>query len=477
MLGGVNERARVKSGLTANDLRSLVRLVPNGRDAFLARATLAGLAERSLDLQYYIWHNDDTGQLLLAQLLVAADRGVRVRLLLDDIHTADLEPVLAALDGHAHIDVRLYNPFAHRSMRLLDYTTDLSRVNRRMHNKAFIADGQSAVVGGRNVGNEYFAAQSDVSFGDMDAITLGPVVKQVAEQFDLYWNSASAWPAARLLPKPNDAALDTLRSLAKGLTQRDSVRVYLDALRDSSMAQDLVAGRLTFEPAQTTLVYDDPSKTLGTTGAGSTRLLDRLLPLVADTQEEMLLISPYFVPRDSGAQMLISAQARGVRTTVLTNSLASNDVGAVHAGYAKHRDALLAGGVSLWEIKPAPGPHSARNAGAPGSSSVSLHAKTFVFDRRKLFVGSFNLDPRSSAINTELGVLIESPALARSVAENLVKGLPQAAWSVQRDPATAGLSWVDQADGGRRYDGEPETGWLRRFGIGVLKVLPIDTML
>ncbi len=477
MLGGVSQRARTSAGLAPDDPRGMVHLLPQGKDAFLARATLAGLAERSLDAQYYIWHNDDTGQLLLAQLLKAADRGVRVRLLLDDIHTADLEPMLAALDAHPRIEVRLYNPFAHRSMRTLDYVTDLSRVNRRMHNKAFIADGQSAIVGGRNIGNEYFAATSDVAFGDLDAIAQGPVVGQLAEQFDLYWNSASAWPASGLLPAPPAAALDTLRTLARGLATRDSVRVYLDALRDSEMARDMVAGRLAFEPALATLVYDDPAKTLGKGASSAVRLLDRLTPLVADTREEMVLVSPYFVPRDRGTALLTSAQARGVRTTVLTNSLASNDVGAVHAGYSRQREALLAGGVTLWEVKPTPGPRPAGQSPAKGSSTVSLHAKTFVFDRRKLFVGSFNLDPRSADINTELGVLFESPSLAARVAQGVLNALPQAAWQVQRDAESGQIRWVDEAHGGRRYDTEPETGFLRRLGVGLLKLLPIDAML
>lgn len=477
MLGGVSQRTRSSAGLATQDPRSMVHLLPGGQDAFLARSTLAGLSERTLDAQYYIWHNDDTGQLLLAQLLRAADRGVRVRLLLDDIHTADLEPVLAGLDAHPSIEVRLYNPFAHRSMRALDYVTDLSRVNRRMHNKAFIADGQAAIVGGRNIGNEYFAATSEVAFGDLDAIVQGPVVRQLAEQFDLYWNSASAWPAASLLPAAPDAALATLRSLARGLTTRDSVRVYLDALRDSEMARDLVAGRLAFEAALATLVYDDPAKTLGKDVGSATRLLDRLMPMVADTREEMLLVSPYFVPRDNGTALLTSAQARGVRTTVLTNSLASNDVGAVHAGYSRQREALLAGGVTLWEVKPTPGARPPAQSAVKGSSNVSLHAKTFVFDRRKLFVGSFNLDPRSAEINTELGVLFESPPLAARVAQGVLGGLPQAAWQVQRDPASGRIIWVDEAQGGRRYDTEPETGFLRRLGVGLLKLLPIDAML
>ena len=478
MLGGVTQRARASAGLSADDPRSMVRLLPNGRDAFLARATLAGLAERTLDAQYYIWHNDDTGQLLLAALLSAADRGVRVRLLLDDIHTGDLEPALAGLDAHANIEVRLYNPFAHRSMRTIDYVTDLSRVNRRMHNKAFIADGQSAIVGGRNVGNEYFAATAEVAFGDLDAITQGPVVRQLGEQFDLYWNSASAWPASQLLPKAPDQTLELLRGLARGLSSRESVRDYLQWLRDSEMARELVAGRLEFEPALATLVYDDPAKTLGKSYQGSkTRLLDRLAPLVADTREEMILVSPYFVPRESGTAWLTSAQARGVRTTVLTNSLASNDVGAVHAGYARQRETLLTGGVSLWEVKPTPGARSSSAIGAAGSSGVSLHAKTFVFDRRKLFVGSFNLDPRSAEINTELGVLFESSTLAAGVAQGVFGGLPQAAWSVQRDSASGRISWVDEAEGGERYDSEPQTSWLRRFGVDLLKWLPIDALL
>jgi putative cardiolipin synthase len=476
-LGGVARDIGQRAGLApADDPRSAVRLVTTGRDAFLARATLGMLAERSIDAQYYIWHNDETGQLLLASLLQAADRGVRIRLLLDDIHTADLDPMLAALDAHPRVEVRLYNPFAHRDARWLDYLTDLRRVNRRMHNKSFIADSQLAVVGGRNVGNEYFSAQASVDFGDLDAIVTGPIVGEVDKQFDLYWNSPSAYPIASLVPGVQAGALALLRERAASIDSTAQVKGYLADLRHSTMARDMLDGRLDFQAAKASLVYDDPSKTLARKGDSVTRLTDRLAPLVADTREEMVLVSPYFVPMASGTESIARLQAGGVRTTILTNSLASNDVGAVHAGYARYRSELLAAGVALWEVKPQPDDVSNRKFWG-GSSHVSLHAKTFVFDRRKLFVGSFNLDPRSNHLNTELGILFESPALAAPAAQDVLAGLPRVAWRVERDPASNDLVWIDEARGGERLSTEPQTSFLRRLGVNLLRLLPIDSLL
>lgn len=480
-LGQAAQRQAAQAGIAgANDERSLVGLIPDGKDAFLIRAALATAAVRSLDVQYYIWHNDETGQLLMAQLMAAADRGVRVRLLLDDMHTKGFDEFLAAFDAHPNVEVRVYNPFGHRGARWMDYLGDTRRINRRMHNKAFIADGQAIVVGGRNVGNEYFAAKSDVAFGDLDAVAMGPIVPQVQGQFDRYWNSDSAYPVTSLIPAANPSVIAPLRESAARLADQPVVGDYVKALRESTLARDLVAGQVQLQPARATAVFDDPGKTLASASAQGALLSDRLTPLIADTREEMLLVSPYFVPRKEGTLKLIEAQVRGVRTTILTNSLASNDVGAVHAGYSKHREELLDAGISLWEVKPQPlgtGLEKQRKTGIGSSSSVSLHAKTFVFDRRKLFVGSYNLDPRSNELNTELGILYESPKLAGLVADGVRNGLPRTAWKVERTQNTGKLGWVDEAAGGTRLTSEPDSSWLQRTSVRIMRLLPIDGLL
>jgi putative cardiolipin synthase len=446
-------------------------------DAFAARVLLAAAADKSLDVQYYIWHGDQTGRLLFEALWQAAQRGVRVRLLLDDNGVAGLDPMLAALDAHPSIEVRLYNPFASRGMRALGYLTDFTRLNRRMHNKSFTADNQASIVGGRNIGNEYFGAGHETLFEDLDVLAVGPAVGEVSKAFDLYWNSASAYPAASLLEAPGPQAAARLEADFAAARTDPGSAAYVKALRETPLVRELLAGRLPLEWTDAHLLRDDPAKTLDTTGRTDVLLLAELLRSTARPEKSFDLISPYFVPGKEGTGALAALVQRGVAVRVLTNSLAATDVGAVHAGYAKRRHDLLRAGVRLYELKPTAQRDAPRSSRASGSSSASLHAKTFSLDRSRTFVGSFNFDQRSALLNTEMGLMLDSPALGRQLAEGLDKQLPRAAYEV-RLTAAGDLEWIARGDAGEtRYAREPGAGALRRGWIWFLSVLPIEWLL
>src|SRR5690606_33607887 len=314
-----------------------------GRDAFAARLLLARAAERSIDAQYYIWRNDLTGHLLFSALYDAAERGVRVRLLLDDNRTGGLDPLLAALDAHPNIEIRLFNPFTMRRLRLLQYVTDFSRVNRRMHNKSFTVDNQVTIIGGRNVGDEYFDAAplGELAFADLDVLAVGPVVGSVSEQFDEYWKSDSAYPADRLLAPVPGASAPALFS------PRPAEAEWLAAVRSSRLLEELLEGTLELVWAPTRMISDHPAKGLGL-APPETHFPQVLVEALGPPQAELDLVSPYLVPGTAGMDTFVSIATRGVRVRVLVNSLEATDVRAVHAGYAKRRHALLAAGVELF---------------------------------------------------------------------------------------------------------------------------------
>ena len=452
-------------------------------EAFAARVSLARAADTTLDVQYYQWNDDATGTLMLEALWRAAERGVRVRLLLDDINTG-LDGTLAEMDAHPAIEVRLYNPFVHRRSRTLDFVTDFGRVNRRMHNKSFTADNQAAIVGGRNVGNEYYGAGTGVEFTDLDVLAVGPIVRDVSAAFDLYWNSASAYPAGALLP-PAPADARARREEAFAASRRDAdASTYLEALRESPAVRSLLSSRLPLEWTGARLVRDDPAKTLDATANDQLLLLATLLPLVGQPEVSFDLVSPYFVPGDGGTAALEAMARRGVRVRVLTNSLSATDVGPVHAGYAKRREALLRAGVRLYEFKPAGGPPAGSpppgdtKLGLSGSRAASLHAKTFAIDGRRIFVGSFNFDQRSARLNTEMGLVVESAALAGRLVEAFDARIPALAYEVRLRQDGGGLEWVERTPGGVVIHAvEPGTSAMRRAWIRMLETLPIDWLL
>lgn len=455
----------------------------SGVDALLARIALAEQAERTLDVQYYIWHDDQTGRHLAYALLRAADRGVRVRVLLDDVGTGANDDTLLSLDAHPNIEIRLFNPIASRTFRGLSMLGDMSRVNRRMHNKSFTADNQAAVVGGRNIGDEYFDASDDVAFGDLDVLMIGTVVPQVSQAFDRFWNAPQSVGITALVGSHAEAAsLDTLRAQLAAFidSQRNSPYV---TQAGSRLAELLSASQGGVYWGAARLLYDDPDKISREPGDAEGQLLPQLGAAHRQVQRELLIVSPYFVPGKKGVAWLSDLVKRGAHVTVLTNSLAATDVSAVHSGYQRYREDLLEGGIRLYEVMPdaITKQYAKRKKKMLGASRASLHAKTFVFDRQSVFIGSLNLDPRSVELNTEIGVMCESPALANDVAGAIEQLLDQVAWRLERKVDESGkvhIEWVESGDDGElRYTTEPQASTWRRMSAWFLGLLPIESQL
>jgi cardiolipin synthase C len=465
-------------GVAAHPDKTGIHALPVPYDAFAARYLLAAAAEKSLDVQYFLWHGDEVGYLLLEALCQAAERGVRVRILLDDFNTDRFDSTLAALGGEPNIEVRLYNPFVLRQARALNLLSDFTRLNRRMHNKSFTADNQVSIVGGRNIGNEYFGAGPGVGFADLDVIAVGPAVREVSEEFDRYWNSPSAYPAAALVGAPGADAAAFLQERFRTMRADPEAVAYLDAVRATPLRHDLQDGELALEWTSAELVYDQPAKTLDTAARSDVLLFPELMQAIGRPQHTLDLVSPYFVPGDEGTAALVALTERGASVRILTNSLASTDEAAVHAGYAKRRADLLAAGVHLYELKPSALRASPKAEARFGSStSAALHAKTFAVDRARIFVGSFNFDQRSTHLNTEMGLVIDSPALARELAADFDAEAPKTAYQVRLSP-DGDLEWIEQTAGGeQRYHTEPETSWLLRRQVDFLSILPIESLL
>ncbi len=457
--------------------RSGIVALRDGRDAFATRALMADAAERTLDVQYYIWRDDMSGTLLLEALHRAADRGVRVRLLLDDNNTAGMDTILATLDAHPLIQVRLFNPFTQRRWRGLGYLTDFPRLNRRMHNKSFTVDNQATIVGGRNVGDEYFDAGDGVLFVDLDVLAIGPVVDDVSRDFDRYWASGSSYPVDRLMPAVDPGAISDLAAAASLVEHDPAARAYVEALQTSPHVHALKTGRLSFEWAPARMLSDDPVKGLGQAPPES-HLLQRLQQAIGAPKRELQVVSPYFVPTQAGVDYLLGLARQGVTVSVLTNSLEATDVAAVHAGYAKRRKPLLEAGISLFEMKRQAAGGAVVSRKLTGSSASSLHAKTFAADGKRAFVGSFNFDPRSAHLNTEMGFVIDSTFMAQGIAEAFVDEVPANAYQVRlgRDGK---LQWVEQVGEGGQivHDVEPGTGFLLRATVALMSVLPIEWLL
>jgi cardiolipin synthase C len=469
----------IAPGAAANPGKTGIHSLPDPRDAFAARILLANAAEKSLDTQYYIWNGDQVGYLMLQALWQAAERGVRVRLLLDDLNTKGLDPTLATLDAHPNIEVRLYNPLVGRDARALNFLTDFTRVNRRMHNKSFTVDNQATIVGGRNIADEYFGAGSGLTFADLDVLAVGSAVPEVSREFDVYWNSASAYPASGFVGPPMPDGTTNLE--AKFVANRGDPEstAYLEAVRATPLVRDLLDRKLNFEWTTAELIYDDPAKTLDTTERTDVLLLPELVRKIGPVEKTLDIVSPYFIPGAAGTEQLVALAKRGITVRILTNSLATSEAKSVHSGYAKRRRDLLQGGVRLYEIKGTAAQHAEESGRRFGSgSSTGLHAKTLAVDSRRIFVGSFNLDPRSARLNTELGLVISSPALAQGLTRFFEVEVPMLAYEVRLAANGSSLEWIERtASGEKHYDTEPESSWSARMGVELLSILPIDWML
>lgn len=447
-------------------------------DAYAARALLAFAAQKTLDVQYYIWRGDTTGTLMLGTLLQAAERGVRVRLLIDDNGITGLDDILAALNAHPNVEVRLFNPFVLRWPKPLGFLTDFSRLNRRMHNKSFTVDNQVTIIGGRNVGDEYFGATQDVLFADLDVMAIGAVVQDVSKDFDRYWASQSAYPVDSLIKTGGSEALVKFQAKLQEAEAQPRAKDYQQVLRESDLVSHLVRGELDFQWARTTMISDDPAKALGPVNPEQLMVwqMDHVL---GKPTSQVDLVSSYFVPTAAGVRAFEDMMKRpGMKVRILTNSLAATDVTAVHAGYAKRRKALLEAGVQLLELRPTMDKPTRHGSGPFGSSGSALHAKTFAVDGKRLFVGSFNFDPRSVNLNTELGFIIESPEMAQALSKSFEDVLPYRSYRVELDEK-GDLVWIQLNEDGtqRFFTSEPNASIWRRAGVGVLSILPIEWLL
>ncbi|HFZ8995337.1 TPA: phospholipase D family protein [Citrobacter freundii] len=445
-------------------------------DAFAARYRLTEMAERTLDVQYYIWEDDMSGRLLFSVLLAAAKRGVRVRLLLDDNNTPGLDETLRLLDSHPNIEIRLFNPFSFRSLRALGYLTDFARLNRRMHNKSYTADGVVTIVGGRNIGDAYFGAGEEPLFSDLDVMAIGPVVNNVADDFERYWHSGSVSTLQKVLAL-SEQEIDRRIVLPDAWYNNDIVRRYITRLKTSHFMSHLERGALPYIWAKTRLLSDDPSKGMGKVPRHSL-LPKRLFDVMGSPVERIDIISAYFVPTRAGVAQLLQMVRKGVRIAILTNSLAANDVAVVHAGYARWRKKLLRYGVDLYELKPTKGHEvELHDRGLTGNSGSSLHAKTFSVDGKKVFIGSLNFDPRSTLLNTEMGFVIESEALATLIHKRFTQSQREAAWQLRLD-RWGRINWVDHHDDKEVVlNKEPATSFWKRMAVRLASILPVEWLL
>lgn len=453
-----------------------IHALNDGLDAFAARYLLMGMAQNTIDVQYYIWQNDMSGRLLFSALLEAAERGVKVRLLLDDNNTPGLDDTLAALDRHPNIAVRLFNPFSFRTLRMLGYLTDFARLNRRMHNKSLTVDGAATLVGGRNIGDEYFGTGDEPLFTDLDVMAIGPVVAEVAQDFERYWHSKAVSPLRKVVEvssEPHPAV-----RLPEDWQASEAVQRYLARLEHSSFVSQMAEGSLSMTWASTRLLSDDPRKGLGK-AKRSSLLPQRMLEVIGTPQQQFDIISAYFVPTRAGVAQLLALKRRGVKIAVLTNSLAANDVSVVHAGYARWRKKLLRHGIALYELKPqANASEAPHDRGLTGNSGSSLHAKTFTVDNRKVFIGSFNFDPRSAVLNTEMGLVIESDSLAQRTHQRFIQGMRDRAWTLRLD-GWGRVNWVEYPGEPQEvvHIHEPQCSWVQRLLVRLVWHLPVEWLL
>jgi putative cardiolipin synthase len=448
----------------------------NGADAFAARMLLARQAQASIDVQYYIWHDDLTGTLLLAALKDAAARGVRVRLLVDDNGVSGLDAELAALDRLENFEVRLFNPFVIRRFKIVNYAFDFFRLNHRMHNKSFTVDNAASVIGGRNVGDEYFGTGPNSTFLDLDVLAIGAVVPAVSADFDRYWASAAAYPVAAIVGDAGDglAALDATYERVSRTAQFSEYRAALEA---SPMVTRLLDRTLRLEWTNVALVSDDPDKVLGKVRREDL-MISRLTSLIGSPSKTLDIVSAYFVPGRIGADQLTALERAGVKVRIMTNSFEATDVAVVHSGYAKYREELLDAGLEIYELKARGAPGMGRSElGLVGSSGSSLHAKTFSIDGRQVFVGSFNFDPRSALLNTEMGLMIDSEMLARGVTDLFDSGLVGLCYRPELE--NGAMTWSDVGEDGRPqiHDVEPGTTFVSRALVTVAGWLPVEWLL
>ncbi len=473
---------------------SIVRLHPqqsgfiilsDGLDAFAARASMIKLAEKTIDVQYYFIRQDLAGTAFMGLLTEAANRGVRVRILLDDHYLQGQDQKLLAVDGHPNIELRAFNPFRRGTPRFLQFISNFSDISRRMHNKSFTVDNQVTIIGGRNIGDEYFAANEKIEFGDLDVMSIGPLVRRVSRSFDDYWNNPLAYTPSVLLKRV--PTVGEVRSRSEALTntllQDDG---YGRAVSNSSFIEAIENDSLEFIWANSTLIADSPDKLSSSRSREDLHLQQELDDLFARAESEIIIYSPYFIPGKDGTQGLAALVKKGVNVKIFTNSAVSNNVGMVHAHYSKYRKKLLKAGVELFEVRQTTADvtnnitvDSAKDNSHKKIKNIGLatvHAKSFVIDRKIVFIGSFNFDARSSIENTEIGVVIESEVTGQQFGDWFDDNIDRIAYRLSLRNNV--ISWLDKSSGRTvALTKEPNTNWWGRSKSKVIGWLPIGRFL
>jgi putative cardiolipin synthase len=459
---------RVEAMLRAGE--SAHWLLDGNQLALTARVALADEAAVSLDVQYFIWQSDATGHLLADRVMHAADRGVRVRILMDDFGVAGKGGDVLKLDAHENIEVRVFNPWSSRGTRFATATEFLRRafeLNRRMHNKTYIADGRFAVLGGRNIGDRYFGVYEEFVQDDLDVMVAGPAARDIAATFDAYWNSEHAYPIALFEydERPRQPLANTRTELHQSIETRAAVLApfTLEPGDWSPYLEQLVA---TFVPARSRVLWESPD----VWNESRPRLYDDFKELVASARSEVLISSPYFIPDAEFRALLRELVAKGVRVVVVTNSLATNNHVVAHTGYRRWRREVLAAGVELYELRADAEALSLYVTPPADAARLGLHTKAVVVDGERAFVGSPNVDPRSMVLNSEIGIVGEGPAFVRLVAAIVERDIsPANAWRVTMDEE-GWLTWTSADEVLRR---QPAQGFRQRFVEFLLNLLPL----
>ncbi len=452
-----------------NDTMCGMYRLDSGQDALGLRLGLVDRAERTIDIQSYLIRDDVTGNLIGLHLAAAADRGVRVRLLMDDALTHEIDAGLLSLDVHDNIEVRVFNPFPRRRSRLISFIANFNILNRRMHNKSFTVDNQVTIVGGRNLADEYFQSSGKAVFIDEDLLAIGAVVDDVSDGFDKYWNSQEAIPINAFNAMVPHSSLEDSKSQGRKYLEQHGDNAFLKSV-DDDLARQLAEAVLPLVPAKASLVQDNPDKIRRLLPRPSSISSVFLQQMVGEATAELIIISPYFVPQNEGVEFFGAMVRKGVRVVIISNSLASTNHSSVHAVYARYRKPLLEHGVELYELRP-------HVDASDTTTKLTLHSKVATIDRAKMFVGSFNLDPRSLYLNTEMGMAVESGTLAGEMAISILDSLPDIAYRLQLSERRR-LQWLlHAASGDEVITTEPRTTWWRRFKTKLMSFLPIESQM
>ncbi|BAF73311.1 phospholipase D family protein [Sulfurovum sp. NBC37-1] len=470
---------RIEQEVSKHPGRSGFNMIPYGRDAFTARIAMTDLTDKTLDLQYYLWDQDETGRLLALHTLRVADRGVKVRVLLDDIGLQGRDDMIAAMDAHPNIEIRIFNPFSSRGMHLVDFMTDMERVNHRMHNKTVIMDNTFAIVGGRNIGNHYFGVSDDINFRDLDIATVGLVVRDVSKMYDYYWNGKWSVPISALVKK--HYTMEDLEKERQRLeTQVKKDRYPYPLSEDNKrLKHDMRKILQQAVWAKGKIIWNDPVQMQRDREKQINTMITKLQNRLEHLKKSFLIENPYFVPQENGVKRLAAMRERGVRIRILTNSLRANDVLATYAGYEKYRKELLQQGIEIYELRDDAGSSRIINHHAVKTDvRTGLHSKVMIFDEKDVFVGSFNLDPRSSVINTEGGLYVNSPALTKKIESYMNEGIDlRNAYRLGLD-AKGHITWTT-IENGRKviYTSEPDVSAWDKVKVNLLQLLPLEGQL